>query len=305
MQFRTKIVDDVKHIELISDDNILFSFAPDHGARLTELAFKQDDKLTSVLWEVSPDDCKTGEWCKNEILFPFPNRIDGGKYQFSGKEYQFPINEEKLNNALHGMLRMEAFEVVDQTADENEASVTLRYNYLGDKEYYPFPFTFDISYKYGLTNTFTVVFKINNEGKEALPFGLGWHPYFKLGDSLSSVQLDLPDTDHLILGERNLPTGEEKSFNHNKLALEDFSLDDCLRLKNGKVKYQLSSDSIRLKMEGSKEYRYLQLFTPEGLGTVAVEPMTSGVNTFNNKEGLRQLEAGELFEVFFTISVDH
>ena len=41
---------------------------------------------------------------KSSLLFPFPNRLAGGSYEFEGKIYQFPINEPERNNNLHGFL---------------------------------------------------------------------------------------------------------------------------------------------------------------------------------------------------------
>ncbi|MEO9477974.1 MAG: hypothetical protein ABJG41_20690 [Cyclobacteriaceae bacterium] len=304
MQFRIREQEQVKLIELVSDGNVLFAVAPEYGARLTQLALKHKGECHDLLWEASPEDCKTGAWSKNEILFPFPNRIEDGIYEYNGARYQLPINEKPFNNALHGMVREAKFEVLAQDVRENKASITLSYKYDGNQHYYPFAFTFDVTYTIENNDTFTVIFDVKNDSEETLPFGIGWHPYFKLGESLEGVKLDIPKTDHLLLGERNLPTGEEKPFDHTSLIVSEWNLDDCFRLREGEeAACQLFDDQLSLKMSGSPEYRYLQLFTPEGKGCVAVEPMTSGVNVFNNKEGLRLLEAGDQFSVSFKIAL--
>lgn len=302
MHFISKISNEVELIQLTSDNQVLFSVAPAHGARLTELVFKAGMEYHSVLWETTPNDCITGAWSKNEILFPFPNRIEDGKYEYEGISYQLPINEVENNNALHGMVANAKFDVVEQNASDSEGHITLRHKYDGSKKYYPFPFMLEVTYKYDFKG-FDVLFVVKNTGKSTLPFGLGWHPYFKLGkDGLMGVKLTIPETDHLLLGKRNLPTGEIQNFNYSELELSDWNLDDCFRLKQSEVSYELWNEYIKLFMSGSEEFRYLQLFTPEGCGTVAIEPMTSGVNVFNNKEGLRYLKASDSFQVSFKIS---
>ncbi|MEP0367478.1 MAG: hypothetical protein ABJN36_12715 [Cyclobacteriaceae bacterium] len=304
MQFRTREQEQVKLIELVSGDTVLFAVAPDCGARLTQLSLKNKGEWCKLLWEASPEDCKTGAWSKNEILFPFPNRIEDGKYEYEGVKYQLPINEKPFHNALHGMVRLAKFDVMGQDINGDNASITLSYKYTGDEEYYPFAYTFNVTYSIENNDTFTVNFDVKNDSSDTLPFGIGWHPYFKLAESLDGVNLEIPKSDHLLLGERNLPTGEEKPFDHTSLIMSEWNLDDCLRLQEGEeVACQLFDDKLSLKMTGSPEYRYLQLFTPEGKGCVAVEPMTSSVNVFNNKEGLRLLEPGCEFSVNFKIEL--
>ena len=44
-------------------------------------------------------------------LFPWANRIREGKYEFQNAHHQLPINESSLNNAIHGLVAFERFEV--------------------------------------------------------------------------------------------------------------------------------------------------------------------------------------------------
>lgn len=305
LKFKNILEEGVKIIQLVNDEEqVLFALSPEHGARLVDLYFENKGRYHSVIWPVSAEDCKTAAWSKNEILFPFPNRIDGGLYEFEGRSYQLPINEAPFNNAIHGTVAKAPFVVQQQEIRGDIASITLRHVYDGSKEYYPFPFVLDAEFVYDISGSFKLVLRVSNTGTKILPFGLGWHPYFKIGnEGLDSLILNIPEVEHLILGDRNLPTGEVKAFNHTVLKLSDWSLNDCFRLKNESMGCRLESETISLEMHGSPEYKYLQVFTPDGLGTVAVEPMTSGVNVFNTKEGLRILKPSASFEVYFTIAV--
>ena len=40
-----------------------------------------------------------------QVLVPWPNRIDGGRYTFQGRSHQAPLNEPEKQNAIHGLVR--------------------------------------------------------------------------------------------------------------------------------------------------------------------------------------------------------
>ena len=52
------------------------------------------------------------------VLYPFVNRLDGGRYTYRGQSYQFAVNEPARNNSLHGLLMT-----------EHAAALTLLYAY--------------------------------------------------------------------------------------------------------------------------------------------------------------------------------
>ena len=44
---------------------------------------------------------------------------------------------------------------------------------------------------------------------------------------------------------------------------------------------------------GTGKYNFIQIFTPPHRNCIALEPMTSNIDTFNNKDGLVILQSGE------------
>ena len=48
----------------------------------------------------------------SSIMFPFANRINNGKYNFMGKEFQLHCNEKESNNALHGLIYNKKFDLI-------------------------------------------------------------------------------------------------------------------------------------------------------------------------------------------------
>ena len=115
-----------------------FSIVPGAGANVLDIQFENQSILDgySTLEELS-----AGKWGKSTVLFPFPNRLDGGKYKWLGKDYQFPVNNAATQNAIHGFVREEAFEVEYVFLAKDFASIRCSLDYTGDRQYYPFPFS--------------------------------------------------------------------------------------------------------------------------------------------------------------------
>ena len=69
--------------------------------------------------------------------------------------------------------------------------------------------------------------------------------------------------------------------------------DSCFKIKssNGKAGTTLISPDNNINLNiwqetGSNKYEYLVIYTPPGRRCIAVEPITSNVNSFNSGEGL-------------------
>src|SRR5262249_47184410 len=58
------------------------------------------------------------------ILFPFPNRIRDGRFQWEGKAFQLPLNDSTKQNAIHGFACRRPWRLVAQGADTTAAWVT-------------------------------------------------------------------------------------------------------------------------------------------------------------------------------------
>ena len=112
---------------------------PEIGGILIELVL---DNESVIVCPIQGDDYKKG--FPSAFLFPFPSRIEDGKYSFEGQDYQLPINEPARGHAIHGFVAHQKFEV--KSVSEN--AVSLIYKYAGDYEGYPFPFDFEITYKF-------------------------------------------------------------------------------------------------------------------------------------------------------------
>lgn len=115
------------------------------------------------------------------ILFPVCGRVRDGKILKDGIEYPMTI---------HGFARDLCFDKIDNT----ENSITLRLTSC-DRTRSMYPFDFELTVKYTLTDTLSVSFEVKNTGDEILPFTIGWHPGFMLEDGI------IPTDYRVVLGK--------------------------------------------------------------------------------------------------------
>lgn len=285
-----------------------FTIVPNHGACLLDLTFNHQSIIDG--YDKVEDMCNN-DWGKNIVLFPFPNRLKDGQYTFEGKSYQFPINDNGTNNALHGFGMFTKMNVKEIKIEENFVSVTCLYNDLGQNPAYPFPFSFEIKYTINNDNEFNVQMKVVNTGLTNLPMGFGWHPYFKFGDKIEEVQLQFPSCHKIEIDDRMIPTGERTVYdNFAKLSpIGDTVLDNCFAMNSDepKVELILSMEDTRIhywQELGKGKFNYLQLFTPPYRSCIAVEPMTCNIDAFNNGDGLIVLTPNEKVKAKFGLKFE-
>jgi len=286
-----------------------FSIVPGAGANVLDIQFGNQSILDG---HTTPEELASGKWGKSTILFPFPNRLDGGKYTWLGKKYQFPINNAATNNAIHGFVREEAFETEFVFLGQDLASIRCYFDYSGDRDYYPFPFSLEIEFTIHDSGKFEVQVEVMNLHGTAIPFGFGWHPYFRLAHRADLHRLKLPACEKVDINDRMIPTGTSTPFQafQTLKKVDDTFFDNCFRYGKSSGHYQLSleGEGQTLSMKASAaEFPFFQVFTPPHRESIALEPMTCNVDVFNNLQGLVRIEPEEVWKgkMGLQYSVEH
>jgi aldose 1-epimerase len=271
------------------------------GAGLRELMFRdQPVILGHEADELPPSGA-------GQLLAPWPNRIDGGRYAFGGAEYQLALTEPARGNAIHGLTRWTAWRLVSH----DTSSVVLRspaHGYQG----YPFCLEIEAGFRLHPDSGLHVAITAHNRGSSEAPYGTGSHPYLTLGTpSVDSCELTLPAASWLPMDDRGIPSGPPDSVEGTQF---DFRrprpvgatrLDDALtgldRDGDGLTWVHLSDggSGARLSLWAGDGYRWLQVFTGDPLGpdrrrkALAVEPMTCPPNAFVTGDDLLVLQPGQ------------
>jgi aldose 1-epimerase len=235
---------------------------------------------------------------RGQVLIPWPNRLEDGRYEWDGQWHQAPITEPENGNAIHGLVRREEWSLAEQADDR----VVVEY----DLEPQPgYPFSLALAIEYSLSaDGLRVETTAENTGKEAAPYGSGMHPYFT--GPVDDVVLRAPGRTVLYSGMRSLPTGRgpvagtDHDFTRPR-AIGSTELDDCFtdleRGADGLARVEYGGVTVWL----DESYGYLQLFTGDPLPDVArrslaIEPMTCPPNAFHSGEAVIRLEPGDRVE---------
>ncbi len=285
-----------------------FTIVPDVGACMLDLRFAGKSVLDGY---TTPEELQENKWAKNVVLYPFPNRLKQGKYEWAGKQYQFPVNDPATGNALHGLGMQAPLRVENIEMTEHYAKITCIGQRAGDEEAYPFAYTFSVAFKMKEPGYFTCEMTFVNDDQQPIPVGFGWHPYFKLAEKVDDLELKVPACEEILIDDKMLPTGKRRAFPpFEELArIGKTNLDNCFVLKAaaGREEVRLQNGAQQLyfwQEAGEGKFNYLQLFIPPGRQSIAIEPMTCNINAFNNGEGLIILEPGAQASAQFGFSLN-
>ena len=250
------------------------------------------------------------------ILFPFPNRVRGGAWQFEGETYQFDKPAESPTS-IHGLLLNRPYQVESHAADDNGAALVCT---LDSRDFpdigrqYPFPFTIRITYTLK-DAALSMSVSIQNAGDRNMPMGFGIHPYFRVGLSpaanAAAATIKVPAATYWELDADSVPTGRRLAAT-DALDLRDGKPFAGLTLDHVFTDVQREADGVSrcviengdtghgLVMESDAPFRELVVYTPPGRDVICFEPYTCPTDAINLEAtgipaGVIVLAPGETF----------
>ena len=229
------------------------------------------------------------------ILFPFPNRVRGGRFTFEGRSYQMDVPEPG-GNTIHGFVLSRPWTVV-RADDADGASLTVEYLSEEHPEVirqYPFPFRARATY--GLRDSaLTLNFFGENLGASRMPVGYGVHPYFRAplvpGGDPAQCRVRVPvrkmwELQDLLPTGRLLPAdGDNDLLSGRPLSGRGFDsvFTDVVRDPDGLIRCVLADRTagVELVVESEGPFREIVVYTPPGRAAICFEPYTCTTDAFN------------------------
>ena len=266
------------------------------GATLRSLSFRGRPLLLGF------DATEMASAAKGQVLLPWPNRIEDGRYDFAGQTHQLALSEPARNNASHGLVRWLPWRVRLADPATVHADVVL----------HPqpgYPHTLAVTVSYALVDDgLRVRTRATNLGPAVAPYGHGMHPYLRAGEGpVDGWELTLPAGQVCNVDDRGLPAPPRpvdggydfRTARRVGAARLDNPFTDLSRDDVGRASVLLRDPAggadVELWMDRS--YRWLQVFTGDTLAhgarsALAVEPMTCPPNAFRSGTDLVLLEPG-------------
>jgi aldose 1-epimerase len=245
------------------------------------------------------------------VLFPFPNRIRDGRFTWDGKSYELPCNDSTHKNAIHGFACRHPWRVIGQSANANEATLTTEFQGSKDapesRKHWPADYVLRLTFRLA-AERLRLEAIVENPDRVPLPFGLGYHPYFRvpLGRSgqPENCWVQAPPRQLWQL-DASLPTGTRCPVDaardlRTPRRFPELTLDDVFTdLPSGGSSHdelvpfgsvRQSDLSLGLSVLTSPDFRELVAFTPPHRHAVCLEPYTCTTDAINLQ--LRGVDAG-------------
>ncbi len=218
------------------------------------------------------------------VLFPSPGRLVNDTFEALGMSGRLK---------QHGFARAQPWKETARGVD-GSAWVTLELRDSAETRA-QFPFAFRVELTFSLVNTRLRLFAVvENVGERALPFALGYHPYFAV-----------PEADK---ASSRIPTSATRAWDN--VAKQDITLSE-IKLDAGEVDLHLidhkRSDATlespigRIELAG--DFTRWVVWTLPGKDFVCLEPWTAAADALNTGEGRTDLAPGESrsFELALTV----
>jgi len=285
---------------------------PSAGAILNKLEVPHNGKVINIIDGFKDAD----DWKANFTpafsgakLSPFVCRLNNSTYAWEGQQYttgKFFMN----GHAIHGLLYGVEHEVIITAASAFMCECKFLYHYKGTEPGYPFAFDMNILYRLESDCRLTIITMVHNRSGRTIPMSDGWHPYFKLGQTIDNATLQINAKKQVEFNDALLPTGElisnEKWF--SGAPLKDAFLDNSfvLDMEESMPHCILSDEQLGLELYicPDRSYPYLQVYTPDHRKSIAIENLSSPPDSFNNKMGLIALEpeGSQAFQTMYRIA---
>lgn len=241
------------------------------------------------------------------VLVPWPNRVEDGVWTLDGERQQLDLTEPARGNAIHGLLRYTAYDLVSNEGHAVTLSATIW-------PQHGYPFLLETEVRYELVDDgLRVTHRIRNRSDRPAPVALGAHPFHTIGDvAPEDLVLRVHARTRIEVDERLNPVGTSPIDERLRsgIALRDVDLDHALAdldPVDGAVASLTAPDGRSVALVQDEQHHWLQVFTTrEYPGTslaVAIEPMTAPMNALVTGEGLHWVEPGEEWTAWWGVRV--
>jgi aldose 1-epimerase len=241
---------------------------------------------------------------RGQVLAPWPNRLDRGRYTFEGRDGAAALDEPEASNAIHGLVRWLPWHLTERTDDSVALACVL----------HPQPgyrWQLELGVTYHLEkNGLAITARATNRSTVPAPFGIGFHPYLTIGARLDDATLTVPAARRLLTDPRGLPVGDVPVEDSEFDFREPRAIGDT-RLDTGFTTLDRSADGrAYARVEGAggrsvsvwvdEAFGYLMVYTGDTLQPlerrrlgIAIEPMSCPPNAFASGVDVLRLEPGE------------
>ena len=265
---------------LLRDGDLTVGVAPECGGALTRFDVRVCNQIVNILRPA--DERSSGRPCalgaSSFPLVPYAGRLRGGRFQFDGRDYCYPLNAFPERHSSHGDGWTRRWDLVDlgrQTATmslEPDSAAPLRYRCRQEISVHE--------------SRVRITLSVENLEAQRMPFGVGLHPYFA-NRSQALIKASLPirwqwDSELMPIATEvnplasDLAIGKRASF--MPFASEFTGWD-------GSAVISWPALQVRVELRTTPPLRHVVMWMPEGESFFCFEPIGHATDALNPNAG--------------------
>jgi aldose 1-epimerase len=266
----------------LQNEHISLTVLPEKGMMISRM-----DLFSDIIIDMDMERLKKGQTTGIPVLYPTPNRVSGEGFIFEDEKYELIYKNKPL--LLHGAASTFDFRVVEKCVTESFVSLTGEFIIEKDTpsyEYFPFESKISITVKLEDSEIY-LSYHVSNYSKKNLPYGLGFHPFFKKkgkvlfrinAEQWYEMNKDKYPTGKL-LSLKSLPfcinelTGVDRyNFDHVFTNINDF---------NTTAEIIYADLNTKIRISASEDFGHLVVYTPSGRDSFCIENQTCSSDCHN------------------------
>ncbi|PVX97916.1 aldose 1-epimerase [Paraburkholderia unamae] len=275
--------------------------APQLGGGITRFDWRSEGALEPVFRRCERVSARMDP---NELacypLLPYSNRIGEGRFHFGGRDVEVPRNRASEPLPIHGDGWLAPWSVA--SADRENVTLVLDRS-TGE------PYSYRATLTYALDGaTLGIALEVENTGRDALPFGLGVHPFLARD---ASTELSAPASGLWLSGDdwlpvRHVPAPPAWQFGV-AYPLPEQLVNHAFSGWSGRA--AVVWERRRLSLSICANTDYYVLYTPPGADFFCFEPVDHPINAVNlhggaDANGMTVLAQGERLVRRFSFTVE-
>ena len=226
-------------------------------------------------------------------LVPFANRAFGGVIHDGRTQFQLPLNDPATGSAIHGF----GWEAIWHVSQATPASLTMVHERQAKTDPYHYSATMCVVIRDGSVR---ITLSVTHLGKQALPYGLGLHPWFL---AQADTMLAMSAESELVFGEgyrakglRQLegggPYAASKKFRSQHEVAHSFVN------WSGDARITTPSTGLGVAITASPSLNHPVVWAPSAADFLCLEPQSHAIGATSEKAAreatpLSSLEYGE------------
>lgn len=252
---------------------------PEEGALITR--YRTVGSSEEIDWLLP----RSRKYAGSFVMVPFTSRIAGGQFQFRGERFEIKPNVAGESYPIHGFAWQRSWQVVEQS----ESSVILRC--VEDAGDWPWSYRADLELALEDRNL-TLRLDVMNDSQQAMPVGIGFHPYFA---STPLCHVDALVNHQWYLDEALIPTHKE-AINIDRWHPAREQLDNVYSGWQQKAQLVWPERRAELAMTASECFEHFVIYSEDE--SFCAEPVSNMVDGFNmmargeQGHGVTVLESG-------------